>query len=136
MPIHGRASAPTLPLERERWAFTQKSLLGKKAVLLTQSNLTLCNPADRSLPGDSMGFSRPEYWSGLPCPPLGDLPDSGIEPGSPQLQADSLPSVAQLVKNPPVMRETWVQSLGGEDPLEKRKATHSSVLAWRIPWNG
>ena len=42
--------------------------------------------------------------------------------------------VAQLVKNPPAMRETWVQSLGWEDPLEKRKATHSSILAWRIPW--
>ena len=42
--------------------------------------------------------------------------------------------VAQLVKNPPAMRETWVQFLGLEDPLEKGKATHSSILAWRIPW--
>ena len=42
--------------------------------------------------------------------------------------------VAQLVENPPVMRETWVQSLGWEDPLEKGKATHSSILAWSIPW--
>ena len=42
--------------------------------------------------------------------------------------------VAQLVKNLPAMRETWVQSLGWEDPLEKGKATHSSILAWRIPW--
>ena len=42
--------------------------------------------------------------------------------------------VAQLVKNLPVMQETWVQSLGWEDPLEKEKATHSSILAWRIPW--
>ena len=42
--------------------------------------------------------------------------------------------VAQLVKNPPAMRETWVLSLGQEDPLEKAKATHSSILAWRIPW--
>ena len=42
--------------------------------------------------------------------------------------------MAQLVKNPPAMRETWVQSLGWEDPLEKEKATHSSILAWRIPW--
>ena len=41
--------------------------------------------------------------------------------------------VAQLVKNPPAMRETWVQSLGWEDPPEKEKATHSSILAWRIP---
>ena len=40
--------------------------------------------------------------------------------------------VAQLVKNLPTMRETWVRSLGWEDPLEKGKATHSSILAWRI----
>ena len=42
--------------------------------------------------------------------------------------------VAQLVKNPPAMWKTWVQSLGWEDPLEKGKATHSSILVWRIPW--
>ena len=41
--------------------------------------------------------------------------------------------VAQLVKKVPAMRETWVQSLGWEDPLEKVKATHFSILAWRIP---
>ena len=40
--------------------------------------------------------------------------------------------VAQLVKNPPAMQETWVRSLGWEDPLEKGKAAHSSILAWRI----
>ena len=44
--------------------------------------------------------------------------------------------VAQLVNNPPAMQETWVQSLGWEDPLEKEMATHSSVLAWRIPGTG
>ena len=42
--------------------------------------------------------------------------------------------VAHLVKNPPAMWETWVWSLSGEDPLEKGMATHSSILAWRIPW--
>ena len=42
--------------------------------------------------------------------------------------------VAQLVKNLPAMWETWARSLGWEDPLEKRKATHSNILAWRIPW--
>ena len=41
--------------------------------------------------------------------------------------------VAQMVKNLPAVQETWVQSLGWEDPLEKGKATHSSILAWRIP---
>ena len=42
--------------------------------------------------------------------------------------------VAQTVKNPPAMQDTWVQSLGWEDPLEKGKATHSSTPAWRTPW--
>ena len=42
--------------------------------------------------------------------------------------------VAQMVKRLPAMQETWVQSLGPEDPLEKEMATHSSTLAWRIPW--
>ena len=42
--------------------------------------------------------------------------------------------VAQLVKNPSAMWKTWVQSLGWGDPLEKGTATHSSILAWRIPW--
>ena len=44
--------------------------------------------------------------------------------------------VAQLVKNLPAVRETWVRSLGWEDPLEKGKATHSSILAWKIPVHG
>ena len=44
-----------------------------------------------------------------------------------------LSAVAQLVKNLPAMQETWVQSLGWEDPLEEATATHSSILAWRIP---
>ena len=39
-----------------------------------------------------------------------------------------------MVKNPPAMKETWVQFLGWEDPLGKRMATHSSMLAWGIPW--
>ena len=42
--------------------------------------------------------------------------------------------VAQLVKNPCAMQETWVRSLGQEDPLEEGVATHSSTLAWKIPW--
>ena len=42
--------------------------------------------------------------------------------------------MAQTVKNPPAMWETWVQSLGQEDPLEKEMATYFSILAWKIPW--
>ena len=73
-----------------------------------------------------MEFSRQEYWSGLPFPSPGDLPDSGIEPGSPALQADALPSEPPgkpRVKNPPAMQEMWVQFLGQEDPLEEVTAT-------------
>ena len=66
------------------------------------------------------------------------IPGSGRSPGegigSP-LQYSWASLVAQLVKNLPAMWETWVQSLGWEDPLEKGKATHSSNLAWRIPWS-
>ena len=58
----------------------------KKKVKVTQSCLTLCNPMQ------SMEFSRPEYWSWQPFPSSGDLPNPGIETGSPALQADSLPS--------------------------------------------
>ena len=42
--------------------------------------------------------------------------------------------MAQMVKNLPAMQEMWVRSLGGEGPLEKGMATHSTILAWRIPW--
>ena len=68
----------------------------------------------------SMGFSRQEYWSGV---------DPFLLIG---LNWASL--VAQMVKHLPIMRETQIQSLGREDPLEKEMATHSSTLAWKIPW--
>ena len=42
--------------------------------------------------------------------------------------------VAEMVKNLPVMKETWAQSLGWEDPLKKKMGTHSGILAWKIPW--
>ena len=64
-------------------------------------------------------------------PGLGRSPGEGI--GDP-LQYSWVSHVAQLVKNLPAIRDTWVRSLDREDPLEKRKATHSSILAWRIPW--
>ena len=61
--------------------------------MCAQSCPTLCNPKDYSLPDPlSMEFSRQEYWSGLPFPIPGDLPDPGIKPTSPALQADSLPT--------------------------------------------
>ena len=66
----------------------------------------------------------------------GSIPGSGRSPGEGigySLQYSWASLVAQLVKNPPAIRETWVRSLGWEDPLEKGKATCSSILAWRIP---
>ena len=72
-----------------------------------------CNAGDPSLIPGSEGSAR--EWIGYPH----------------QYSWASL--VAQLIKNPPAIRETWVRSLGWEDPLEKGKATHSSILAWRIP---
>ena len=64
----------------------------------------------------SVSFLLPETW------------DNYVRPGG----GASL--VAQRGKNPPAMRETWVRVLAWEDPLEEGKATHSSLLAWRIPW--
>ena len=66
----------------------------------------------------------------------GSIPGSGRSTGEGigyPLQYSWASLVAQLAKNPPAMRETWVWSLDWEDPLENGKATHSSILAWRIP---
>ena len=84
----------------------------------------------------------PFYWSSLIAqlvknPPAMQETGSGRSPGEGieyPLQYSWASLVAQLVKNLPAMQETWVQSLGWEDPLEKGKATHSSILAWKIPW--
>ena len=69
---------------------------------------------------------------------LSSIPESGRSPGKGigyPFQYSWASLVAQLVKkkNPPAMQETWVRSLGWEDPLEKGTATHSSILVWRIP---
>ena len=65
----------------------------------------------------------------------GSIPGLGRSPGDRiglPLQYSWASLVAQMVKNPHAMRETWIQSLGWEDPLEKDMAIHSSILAWRI----
>ena len=82
---------------------------------------------------DSSVVKESAYNSGDPgsIPGLGRSAAEGI--GYP-LQYSWASLVAQLVKNPPAMRETWVQSLGWEDPLEKGKAIHYSILAWKILW--
>ena len=71
-------------------------------VLVAQLNLTLCDPMDCSSPVSSVhGILQQEYWNGLPFPSPGGLPDPGIEPRSPALQADSLPS--ELPEKPTAM---------------------------------
>ena len=82
--------------------------------VLMEVALSYCNagdpsfiPGSRRSPGEGIGYPLQYCWA------------------SP---------VAQLVKNPPAMWGTWVQSLGSEDPLEKGQATHSSILTWKIPW--
>ena len=71
--------------------------------LVVQSCSTLCSPLNYSSQVPlSMGLSRQEYWSGLPCPPPGDLPNPGIEHRSPTLQVDSLPS-----EPPGKLRDSW-----------------------------
>ena len=103
----------------------------------------------------SMGFSRQECWSGVPLPsPIiyiclnhfavhlkltqhcksAILQTKIIFLKNTNLGGFWASLVAQMVKNPPVMREIWVRSLGWEEPLEEEMVTHSSILAWRIPW--
>ena len=83
-----------------------------------------------SVPGSSAG-KESACHAGDP----GLIPGSGRSPGEGNynsLQYSCASLVAQLVKNPPAMQETWGQSLGWEDSLEKGTATHSSILSWRI----
>ena len=74
----------------------------------------------------SMGFSRQEYWGGLPCPPPGDLPDPGIKPESPALAlpGDSDGKASVYCTGDPVWSLGW----------EGKGYSHSSILAWKIPW--
>ena len=82
-------------------------------------------------PGSSAGKeSACDAGDPSSIPGLGRYPGEGI---GYLLQYSWASLVAQTVENPPAMLETWVQSLGLEDPLEKGMATHSSLLAWRIP---
>ena len=92
-------------------------------------------------------FSHLQWNLGLPYSSIGEesacnTGDPGWIPGSGRsvgegigytLQYSWASLVAQLVQNPPVMWETWVRSLGWEDPLEEGIQTHSSILAWKIP---
>ena len=85
-----------------------------------------------------LGFPGSSAGQGSTCNAgdPGSIPGSGRSAGEGigyPLQDSWASLVAQVVKNPPSMRKTWLRSLGWEDPLEKGKATDSSILAWRMP---
>ena len=88
--------------------------------------------ASPSFPGSSVGKE-----SACNAGDTSSIPESGRSTGEVigyLLQHSWASLVAQLLKNPPAMQETWIQSWGWGDYLEKGTATHSSILAWRIPW--
>ena len=101
---------------------------------VSQSCPTLRDPMDHSLPGSSVhGLfqARVLEWGAITFHP-GSIPEPGRSPGEGigyPLQYSCASLVAQLVKNLPAMQETWIRSLGWEDPLEKGTANHSSILA-------
>ena len=113
-----------------------------KSVLVAQQCLTLCNPTDYRPSFQaplSMGFSRHEYWSGLPFPSPGDLPDPGIKPRSPTLQADALPSEPPGKKQPRYpSADKWIRKLWYIYTMEYysaiKKNTFESVLMRWIKW--
>ena len=133
-------------------------LTNSRCCLVAQSCPTLFSPMDCSPPGFSVHavsqarvlervaipFSRgvfPDSYVGKESAchagDPGSIPGSGRSPGEGTgypLQYSWASLVAQLVKNLPAMQETWFRSLCREDPLEKGKATHSSLLTWRIAW--
>ena len=97
---------------------------------------------------EEQSFKIVTRHTGIPCSSVGkesacsagdpgSIPGSGKSPGEGvgyPLQYSWASLLAQLVKNLPPIWKTYVRSLGWEDPMEKGKATHSSILAWRIPW--
>ena len=86
----------------------------------------------KGFPGSSAGKESACNAGGpSSIPGLGRSPGEGIHY---PLQYSWASPVAQLVKNPPKMQETWVRYLGWKDPLENVTATHSNILVWRIPW--
>ena len=79
----------------------------------------------------------PPLWAQVPSlarDPTSCLPCSTAKRKKKAIKNVQASPVTQMVKHPPAMHETWVQPLGQEDPREKGMATHSSILAWRIPW--
>ena len=94
------------------------------------------NPSLMGFPGSSVGLKKKKK-SACNAGDPSSIPESERSPGEGigyTLQYSWASLVAQLVKNSPAIQEIWVRSLNWEDPLEKGKAIHPSILAWRIPW--
>ena len=126
-PISPPAAPHTQPIITEHWA--------KLPVLSSCFPLALCftdGMVYMDFPDSPIG-EESACNAGDPCLIPGSGRSTGEGIGYP-LQYTWASLVAQLIKNPPAMRETWIQSLGWEDPLEKGKASHSSILVWRILW--
>ena len=114
-------------LKRATTHFNYYNFITVLLCLVAQSCLTLVTPQIVACQASlSMEFSRQEYWSGLPCPPPGDLPHPGIEPRSPALQADSLPS------EPPVLLHT--KSVGYTRRSVGIPGTHRAEIGWAGPY--
>ena len=110
----------------------RRSWVSHENLKTDSSNIKLIFTPSICFPGGSVGKeSTCNVGDPSSIPGLRRSPGEGI--GCP-LQYSWASLMAQLVKKPPAMQKTWVRSLGWEDPLEKVKATHSSILAWRIPW--
>ena len=121
-----------------KWVIIPLWLSGSLRSFLYSSSMYSCHlflissASIRSFPHSSVGKE-----SACNARDPGLIPGSGRSAGEGigyPLQCSWASLVAQLVKNLPAVQETWVLSLGLEDPLKKGKATHSSILAWRIPW--
>ena len=117
--------------------------------MVMASKLSCDTPSSVYRPSSTWGSVRGRHWRTLykpETPTLGSGITSQVLPPNPfqrslvgcrlwgRTESDTAFLVAHLVKNLPAMWETWVRFLGWEDPLEKGKASHSSILAWRIPW--
>ena len=136
-PIPGILQARTLEWVAIAFSNAGKWKVKVKSLLLC---LTMSDPMDCSLPGSSVhGIfqARVLEWGAIAF----SWPQSSQTPNKHLFISvkhcvfiDPASLVAQRLKHLPAKRETWVRSLGWEDPLEKEMATHSSILAWRIPW--
>ena len=135
--LHG-SEVKNLPAKQEMWVQSLCQVDPLKKEMATHSTILACEiPMDRR-----MGRMQIQYQglsagkeSALRAGDPGSIPGQGRSAeriGYP-LHCSWASLVAQLVKNPPAMRENWVRSLGQEDSLEKGKATPSNTLAWRSP---